>query len=647
MPVHVRLHRFALCAGAVLGAVVMAPALARAQTSAGWALDRYDPTPAGDVFFASEFPWYGGQGQSIALRGGLTLDHARNPLVARLDDGGQEQVTRIVSNMTVLHAQLGLAFVNRVGVHLSLPLGLYQDGERSIGGLASASSVGLGDPRLGVRVRLLGDADRDAFSLHVGGQLYFNAGLFGATRANNLTDEGFRGRFNVTLAGRGGPLRWSFGGGVHLRQSAVEVVGTRIGHDVFVQGALGFVALDDRLTIGPELWASTVLANAFEQRHVNLEGTVGIHYLIADTVLVGAGFGPGLTQGAGTPAWRGLLRVAYAPSEREAPPPPPPDTDNDGVLDPDDLCPTVPKGSNPDPARPGCPLTDTDQDGVFDPDDQCVTEPQGANPDPRRRGCPRGDRDGDTVFDDEDQCIDVPMGPNPDPDRRGCPDGDDDRDGVLNHVDQCRPIPAGPQPDPNRPGCPIPDRDCDAVPDNVDACPDEPGAPSTNPQRNGCPGRVVVEGSVLRILEPVFFAVDRDRILSRSEPVLNAVADALRAATYIRRVRIEGHTDDTNTDEYNLDLSQRRANNVRAWLIAHGIDEARLEARGYGESRPLQPIDGLTGRALTQARAQNRRVMFIVVDPDPNGGAGGGSPSPTSGSGGSTRPCPRTDAPAH
>ena len=168
--------------------------------------------------------------------------------------------------------------------------------------------------------------------------------------------------------------------------------------------------------------------------------------------------------------------------------------------------------------------------------------------------------------------------------------------------------PVGPRPDPERPGCPIPDRDCDSVPDSVDACPDQPGAPSTNPQRNGCPGRVVVDGSVLRILEPVFFAIDRDRILSRSEPVLNAVVDALHAATYIRRVRIEGHTDDTNTDAYNLDLSQRRANNVRAWLIAHGVEASRLEARGYGESRPLQSIDGLARTALVDARAQNRQI---------------------------------------
>ena len=134
-------------------------------------------------------------------------------------------------------------------------------------------------------------------------------------------------------------------------------------------------------------------------------------------------------------------------------------------------------------------------------------------------------------------------------------------------------------------------------------------------------------------------------LLPRAREILRSV-DGLRAATYIRRIRIEGHTDDTNTDEYNLDLSQRRANNVRAWLIAHGIEEGRLEARGYGESQPRQPIDGLRGDALTRARQENRRVMFIVTDPAPDGSSTSGSGAPTGPNGARPGGCPRTDAPA-
>ncbi len=606
---------------AALFAGALAPSAASAQT-AGWALNRFDPSPAGDTFFAAEHPWYG-HNRDVSFRAGLTFDYARNPLVLRDSSTGQEVVTPIVSDMLVGHLQAGIGISNRVNIHLSLPISFWQDGaSASVGGLRAAGTAALGDPRLGVRVRLLGESDFDAFSLHVGAQLYLNAGLFGVEPNTNMTDDGFRGRINATAAGRAGSFRWSATLGAHLRQNTTSVLDTTVGNDLFLSAGLGYVALDNRLTIGPELWASTVLDNAFEGKHNNLEAILGVNYLIADTMLVGLAAGPGLSRGAGTPEWRGLARIAYAPSEHEERVVEVPDTDNDGVKDPDDVCPTTPQGAHPDPTRPGCPLNDTDGDGVFDNEDQCVTEPMGANPDPARRGCPHRDTDGDGVFDNDDQCVDVPQGPNPDPERRGCPDGDDDHDNVRNSLDQCRTVPAGPQPDPARPGCPLADRDHDTVPDNVDHCPDVPGVPSTDPQRNGCPNRVIeFDGTVIRLLQPVYFAVDRDRILPQSSSVLTAVGDVLRASPWIRRVRVEGHTDDTNTDEYNLDLSQRRANNVMRWLVQNGIAEQRLEARGFGESRPVRPIDGLTGSALREARSMNRRVVFVVVDPSPEAAA--------------------------
>ena len=633
-----RKNLFSLAAFGALGAF-MVPSQAQAQTT-GWSLDRYEPTPVGDPFFASEHPTYTG-GRTFAFRAGLTFDYAHNPLVVRATNtSGGEDVTRVVSDMAVLHIQAAIALWDRLGINLSLPLGMYQAGERSVAGLSASSAAALGDIRLGARVRLFGEADRDPVSLHLGAQLFINAGALGVAPGTMMTDDGFRGRFNATLAGRGGPVRWSFGLGAHLRQRSLTVAGTDIGSDLFANAALGFVALDNRLTVGPELWASTVLADAFEQKHLNVEALLGAHYLIADTILVGAGIGPGLTYGAGTPAWRGLLNVAYAPANRVEAPPPPADTDNDGVIDPDDVCPTTPQGAHPDPTRRGCPLADTDNDGVFDNEDQCVTEPQGANPDPARRGCPRRDTDGDGVFDDEDQCVNEPQGATPDPDRRGCPDGDEDHDGVLNHVDQCRTVPQGPYPDPERAGCPIPDRDCDTVADAVDRCPDQPGVPSSNPARNGCPnGLTIAEYGQIRILRPVNFATNSADVASvaTNATILNAVAEALRASTSIRRMSVEGHTDDVGNDGANQDLSNRRAESVMNWLVAHGIDASRLESHGFGESRPLVPIAGMQEHtvAIRGARAQNRRVMFIVVDPPLEGGTTGG-PGGSSG--------PRTEA---
>jgi outer membrane protein OmpA-like peptidoglycan-associated protein len=261
-------------------------------------------------------------------------------------------------------------------------------------------------------------------------------------------------------------------------------------------------------------------------------------------------------------------------------------------------------------------VVDTDNDGVYDPDDLCVTVPAGGHPDRTRRGCPTPDTDRDRVFDDEDQCVNEPAGahPDPTPTRRGCPDRDTDNDGVYDSTDQCVDVPAGEHPDTDRAGCPLPDRDGDTIVDPLDRCPDQPGAPNANPERNGCPGLVRIQNGMIQIMAPVYFATNRDVILPRSYPVLEAVVEAIRATPSLRRVSVEGHTDDVGNDARNLSLSQRRAWSVVEFVHEHGVEANRLRAQGFGETRPLRPIANLRGRALRDARAENRRVEFRIVN---------------------------------
>lgn len=283
------------------------------------------------------------------------------------------------------------------------------------------------------------------------------------------------------------------------------------------------------------------------------------------------------------------------------------DSDNDGVADGEDLCVDQPAGSNADPSRPGCPLTDRDQDGVNDREDLCPDTAAGAQPDRARRGCPAGDADGDGVLDADDACPTNAQGAHVDPARRGCPDGDDDNDRVRNSVDQCRAQHHGMHPDPSRAGCPAPDGDNDNVPDRVDACPTEPGQPHPDRARNGCPGMVRVEDGQIRTLEPIFFETSSDRILPRSERLLQSLADALQASPEIQRLGVHGHTDDVGEEAANLELSTRRAAAVVQWLVRHNVSGDRLESRGFGEARPLVP-----GQS-EQARAVNRRVEFRIL----------------------------------
>ena len=77
-----------------------------------------------------------------------------------------------------------------------------------------------------------------------------------------------------------------------------------------------------------------------------------------------------------------------------------------------------------------------------------------------------------------------------------------------------------------------------------------------------------------------------------------------------RTVAIEGHTDSVGGDDYNLGLSQRRADSVRSHLVSRGVDAARITSMGAGESSPVAGNDTATGRQ------QNRRVEVIISNPE-------------------------------
>ena len=103
------------------------------------------------------------------------------------------------------------------------------------------------------------------------------------------------------------------------------------------------------------------------------------------------------------------------------------------------------------------------------------------------------------------------------------------------------------------------------------------------------------------VLQGVNFEYDSARLTQESHEVLDRVARSLREWPEVR-VEIGGYTDDVGTDEYNMELSERRAQAVRDYLMAKGVGGSRLEAKGYGKTRPLNTNN------TEEARAQNRRV---------------------------------------
>lgn len=109
------------------------------------------------------------------------------------------------------------------------------------------------------------------------------------------------------------------------------------------------------------------------------------------------------------------------------------------------------------------------------------------------------------------------------------------------------------------------------------------------------------------VLENVFFDTDSDQIKPSSETELSRLALFLKQNPSVE-LGIDGHTDNQGSSSYNLDLSRRRAESIVTFLVNSGIDEGRLEARGYGDTKPVADNSTPEGRAL------NRRTEMTILN---------------------------------
>lgn len=113
-------------------------------------------------------------------------------------------------------------------------------------------------------------------------------------------------------------------------------------------------------------------------------------------------------------------------------------------------------------------------------------------------------------------------------------------------------------------------------------------------------------GLVITLSGSVVFASNKATLLPAAQSRLNQVAETLMSTNKDRKLIVEGHTDSRGADAYNMELSQRRAEAVRSYLISRGYQAELIEARGIGEVRPIADNAGPEGRA------NNRRVEIIV-----------------------------------
>lgn len=516
--------------------------------------------------------------------GQLALGYSLNPLhtsnVINDRQTLQNSSTGVIQDQFTAYGTVGFQFYNRFTVAISLPATLIQSGQNpnystGITGGPSSTVVSTGGPavsdaRIDLRA-VVARTNNEKGAFGVGASVFAPTG----TRTNFGGDGAtsgllaLHGEYNFDL------FVLTANTGIHLRprnsmnRPTVDQ-GLGIGNEW--RWAVGaFIPLKGgKYRIGGSIFGQTGIESDnligdtfFKQRNTPIEWNVEGRMKLGPRERWWAGVGGGslLGNGYGAPDFRIVALVgAYVP-----------------ILD-------------TDPHSPDRKMAlrekwraehrgDADHDGIPDDLDACPNEPEdhlGSDP---NDGCPMPpDRDGDGIPDAYDQCPDQPE------DKDGIQDGD---------------------------GCPEDDADRDGIPDVKDACPEIPGKPNPDPAKNGCPTTFTRgDDGVVRVFQQVHFKTASAEILPDSFPMLQEITDLLKATPTIRKMAIEGHTDNKGGADMNKRLSQARANSVMKWIVDHGVEQARLEAHGYGLERPIETNDTAEGRAA------NRRVEFKILEED-------------------------------
>ena len=184
------------------------------------------------------------------------------------------------------------------------------------------------------------------------------------------------------------------------------------------------------------------------------------------------------------------------------------------------------------------------------------------------------------------------------------PPPDRDADGVLDPDDRCPDDPG----EATHGGCP--DRDSDGIVDMDDRCPDVAGldslkgCPKKTPPKTPPPSTAAFDG----VLDAVLFEVNSDKIPAKENARLRRVAETLKSMGSVR-IRIDGHADDRASERHNESLALRRAEIVKAFLVAQGVPTEEILTIGYGETRPI------ADNSTEGGRAANRRAEIRIHAP--------------------------------
>jgi outer membrane protein OmpA-like peptidoglycan-associated protein len=595
---------------ALLGTVATAAILCGSATAGaqGFDVQQFNPGPSQsrNILNVSQAQILGGGQWEL----GLMLHYADSELVYQDSNG---EYFDIVGGQLTANIMGAIGIADRLEVGIDIPLVLTQSGDAIIAAgipTADEAGFGLGDIRF---VPTLNFFNKNTESNP--------GGLALSLAVNTWLPTGDEGFFQGDGSVRVEPRLM-----LDIATTRQTIFSINAGYLIREEETIRNLEVDDTVTWGAGVdipfgasnslhWLTeftgdiSVASEDTAAEENPLSVNFGIRYHGQSGVLVQTGGGLGLIRGFGTPTWRAFLGLAYAKHIDCDP-----DDDGLGCDGTEDICPNQAEDADGFEDEDGCPDVDNDADGIRDRNDDCPMDPEDEDDFQDADGCPDPDNDDDGILDGDDQCPNDPEDMDGFQNADGCPDPDNDEDGILDVDDACPDIAEDMDGFEDEDGCIDFDNDRDGLLDGDDSCPNEAEDFDGYEDADGCPeegtGIVQLTCDRIEIGDSVYFDTGSDQIQERSFELLDQVAGVLGAASYVRRIRVEGHTDDRGDDDYNLDLSQRRAASVLTYLLTAGIEAGRLESEGLGETIPIADNDSRDGRA------ENRRVEFYVVEQD-------------------------------